>query len=114
VSKGKKTLDIDSLKAKTLANIEKVKSVLDIAIAEEPKARKAAQILDAMLNLHSERKLDAREYLTGDSVADAAMLRAIAIDVADNDPFTLEQVLDFLYSIVEGATKLTSVVMLFV
>jgi len=102
----------DDPKAKMEKRVGQVQQALKDAQGYEKKAIAAAKVLDDVFSLHKERTIDARSYLTGDSVADAAMLRAINIH-ADGQGFTFEQTLDFLYSVVESTLKLSSIVMLF-
>ena len=100
-------------KDKMKRRVEEVRDVLNTAMSYEPKAREAAMVLDKIFALHESRTVDARDYLTGDSVADAAMLRAIDIDIAEDSPFTFEEVLDFLSEIATSLVGVTSIVMLF-
>lgn len=80
-------------------NFKKVQKHLTALATTEPLAAQAAELLDKMLGLQKDKSMPFKveEYLTGEPLHDAAVLRAFSIDAAANSGVSLAEIIKYAY-----------------
>ena len=96
-------------------NLKEVLSALADLEDAEPIARKAAEFLDEVFNLHNDdSEFNAADYIVGDPWADAINLSTQALHVASTSDFSFREILEFCYTVIKQVVKGVTVLNLIV